>query len=56
MMVVSPALSGKAYLTLRGLDSTAAGAMSMTEGAGELARCVLLLESDAVISAIGTPV
>jgi len=38
----SPALFGKAYLTLRGLDPTAADAMSMTEVAGELARCVLL--------------
>jgi len=38
----SPALFGKAYLTLRGLDPAAAGAMSMTEVAGELARCVLL--------------
>ena len=38
----SPALFGKSYLTLRGLDSTAAGAMSMPEVAGELARCVLL--------------
>ena len=38
----SPALFGKAYLKLRGLDSTAAGAMSMTEVVGELVRCILL--------------